>query len=98
MKKSGIMICLFHPNGKTQLFYCLKIIYYIQTRCHNCAADELEIEYLIAQLRPGFRQKLFGLRSSPQGILQAQLEKSGFLIFVTSIQAGPYEKWPIKIR
>ena len=29
-------------------------------------------EYLIDQLRTGFRQKLFRLKTCPQGVLQAQ--------------------------
>ena len=36
---------------------------------------------MIAQLRTGFRQKLFRLKTCPQGVLQAQQEKSGFFYF-----------------
>ena len=37
-------------------------------------AHELQTgpEYLIAQLRTGFRQKVFRLKTCPQGVLEAQ--------------------------
>jgi hypothetical protein len=49
-------------------------------------------EYLIAQLRTGFWKKHFRLKTCPQGVLQAQLEKSGVFILTTSVQACLYEK------
>ena len=51
--------------------------------------------YLIDQLRTGFRQKLFSLKTCPQVVLQAQQEKSGFLIFTTSTPACISGKWPL---
>ena len=56
-----------------------------------------KIEYLIVQLRTGFRQKLFRLKTCPQGVLQAQQEKSGFLIFTTSTSACISGTWPLNM-
>ena len=44
----------------------------------------------------GIRQKLFRLKTYPQGVLQAQQEKSGFFIFTTSTLACISGKWPLK--
>ena len=44
-------------------------------------------EYLIDQLRTEIRQKRFRLKTCPQGVLQAQQEKSGFFIFTTTTSA-----------
>ena len=43
--------------------------------------------YLISQIMTGIWQKLFRLKTWPQGVLQAQYEKSIFFIFTTSLCA-----------
>ena len=43
----------------------------------------------------GIRQKLFRLKTCPQGVLQAQDEKSGFWIFTRSYFACFCENWPL---
>ena len=54
-----------------------------------------KFEYLIAQLRTGFRQKVFRLKTCPQGVLEAQQEKSKNLIFTTLLWAGPAQNPPL---
>ena len=53
-----------------------------------------KLAYLISQLRTGFRQNLLRLKTCPQGVLQAQEEKSRFWIFTTSNFACLW-KWPL---
>ena len=111
LKKLRIMICLLHRNGKTLLILLLKnhLLYpNLTTRCQNVEKivrqtnsklllnlTGWKTEYLIAQLRTGFRGKNFRLKTCPQGVLQAQQEKSGFLIFTTSTSACISGTWPL---
>ena len=55
-----------------------------------------KLVYLISHLRTGFPQKLLRLKTCPQGAVQAQEEKFGFLIITTSNFTSLYEKWPLK--
>jgi len=55
-------------------------------------------EYLIAQLRTGFRQKVFILKTCPQGVLKVQQEKSKNLIFTTLLWAGPAQNPPLNVE
>ena len=54
-----------------------------------------KLAYLISQLRTGFPQKLFRLKTCHQGAIQAQEEKSGFWIFTTSNFVCLREKQPL---
>ena len=54
--------------------------------------------HLISQLMTGIQQKLFRLKTCPQGLLQAQEEKSGFRIFTTSYFACFCKNWPLKSK
>ena len=101
------------PKRKKATFLLLKnqLLYpNLTTRCHKVEKivrqtnlkllvnlTSWKTEYLFAQLRTGFQQKLFRLKTCPQGVLQAQQEKSGFLIFTTSTLACISGKWPLKI-
>ena len=42
-------------------------------------------EYLIAQLKTGFRQKAFRLKTYPQGLLQGRKSQDFIFIFTTSL-------------
>ena len=99
------MICLFHWNRKTplwkwpynNLFYPNLTIRYQKVENGSSHTNSKllvnltfwKTEYLIAQLRTGFRQKVYRLKTCPQGVLEAQQEKSKNLIFTTLLWAGP---------
>ena len=66
-----IIICLFHQNG---------VLHTNSKLLANLTG--WKTEYLISQLRAGFEQKLYRLKTCPQGVLQAQYEKSFFFSFL----------------
>jgi hypothetical protein len=84
----NLKIDIFHQNGKMPSFLWLKnnsLYANLTTRCQKVENILLrtnskllpnltgwKTEYLIAQLRTGFQQKVFRLKTCPQGVLQAQ--------------------------
>ena len=63
---------LFYPNLTIRCQKIEKGLLHTNSKLYMYKFDRLKTEYLIAQLRTGFRQKVFRLKTCPQGVLQAQ--------------------------